>query len=112
MMMTRGALTLACLIFFSGLGLCSIVGDVSMVADAWFRMSNFKLLTAVSLWTATFYGIAKIRMWGALNPALAKSLSVTIYSTNAVCLALVTMHFAPEMEALFDFIIGIFERIF
>lgn len=88
------------------------MGDVASIADAWFRMSNFKLLTAVSLWTASLAMIGKIRMWGKLNPALARSLACTNYTINFVCLWLVALHFSPEMEACFDFIIGIFERVF
>jgi hypothetical protein len=94
------------------LGFCSLVQDGVTIAEAWFRMSNFEICTAVSLWTATFLGIAKIRQGVPLNPALAKSLAFMAYSVNFVCLCLVTMHFAPEMETIFDFVIGIFERIF
>lgn len=99
-------------LFSPGLALCSIVGEVANLADAWFRMSNFELLTAVSLWTASFYGTAKIRMGTKLHPALAKSLSFSIYCVNFTCLALVVLHFAPETEAVFDFFIDLTRRIF
>lgn len=115
-MTTRIALTLAFLLLpcLAFCGWWSNDGGelITAAADAWLRLTNFELLTAISLWTGTFVGISKIRMWGKLNPALAKSLAFTVYCINAVCLCLVVLHFAPEMENIFNFIIGLFERIF
>lgn len=105
------ALTLASL-FLPAVCFGSIIGDVGALADAWVRMNNFYLLTAVGLWGSSLMALGKMRQGQAFNPFFAKSLSLTLYCIDVVCLWLVVLHFAPEMSAIFNFMVGIFERIF
>jgi hypothetical protein len=98
-------------IFIPGVALGSLITDGVAVAEAWFRMSNFQLCTAVSLWLGSLHAIGKIRGGTKLNPTLAGSLAFTMYCVNLVCLTLVVMHFLPETGAVFDWILSLFERI-
>lgn len=84
----------------------------SIVVETHHKMNNMYFYAVIMLWPASLFMLGKVRQGGQLRPALSKSVAFTLYCINTVCLLFLVIHFAPESDTIFTFILSVFGRMF
>lgn len=76
------------------------------------RANNMYFFAAVGLLMASMSLMARVRAGGQMRFWLSRSLACLFFTVNAVCIIFLVIHFAPEMETIFDWFIDLLGRIF
>lgn len=76
------------------------------------KMNNMYFYAAVGLLMVSIPATARLKQGGQMRLWLSRSAALLLYTVNAVCILFLVIHFAPEMEIVFDWGFNFFDRIF
>lgn len=84
----------------------------STIVETHHKMNNMYFYGGIALWTAALFGLGRMRRGERFAPPVAKAAARTMNLINIVCVCFMVVHFAPETESVFSFILQLFERVF
>lgn len=76
------------------------------------KANNMYFFAAVGLLMASINMSVRIRSGGQMRLWLSRSIACLFFTINFVCIIFLVIHFAPEMETIFDWFFNLFGRIF
>ncbi len=98
-----------------GLALCSLIEEganaYTKIIEVHHRMNNMYFYAAVGLLMASIPAMARLRRGGQMRPRLSRAVAGLIRSVNFVCILFLVIHFMPETDNIFDWIVGVFGRL-
>lgn len=83
----------------------------SAVVETHHRLNNMYFYAAITLLVVTIPVLGKIRQGEQMRPALSKSLAYFIRTVNFITILFLVIHFMPETESIFDWILNVLGRI-
>ena len=84
----------------------------STVVETHHKMNNMYFYAAMGLLMVSIPAAAKLRPGGQMRLWMSRSVALLLYTVNAVCILFLVIHFAPEMETIFDWALNLLGRIF
>jgi len=86
--------------------------DAAGAYDIIHKANNMYFFAAVGLLMASINISWRIRNGGQMRLWLSRSMACMFFTINAVCIIFLVIHFAPEMESIFDWCFNFIGRIF
>lgn len=103
-------------IIVPGLGFGSLISDgaegYARVVELHHRMNNMYFYASVMILTVSIPALARLKNGGRMRPGLSRAVAGLIKTANFVCLMFLVIHFMPETATVFDWLGGLFGRIF
>lgn len=105
-------LTILRVVFLSRVALGFSFTDGATAYAIIHKANNMYFFAAVGLLMSSISLAARIRAGGQMRPWLSRSMACLFFTINVVCILFLVIHFAPEMESIFDWFIDFLGRIF
>jgi len=84
----------------------------STIAETWHRLSNMYFYAAIGLITINITTIGKLKRGAQFRPTLSRSVAFALNTSMVISILFLVIHFMPEMETIFDVILGWIGRLF